>query len=307
MLYFINPGERRSTRRRTARDKKKAATRAIPRRVRKRLRREARQAGERRFGVNPVDNSVGRRHNTRRSSSHRSGASPIGARQNGGSSMARRRRRHRRVALASNPRRHRRRVHRRRRVALLANPRRRRPHRFSANPPRSVAANPRRRHHRRRFRRNPPIGSIINQLKLAAVDGASVFVGQVATRKLRGAVTGILPATTHAQVTSGVGYAALNLAAASGVAVLAHKFGGRYARLLAAGAFAEAISCAVAQTPVAPYLGAFPPRRVRMIQGSPGRRVSAGNLRAWPAAPALPAAAARSGMAAWPLPRVVGQ
>lgn len=160
-----------------------------------------------------------------------------------------------------------------------------------------MAHNPRRRHHaRRRFRRNPPIGSIVNQLKAAAIDGATVFVGQIATRKIRGAVTGILPAATQTKVATGVGYAALNLAAATGVAVAAHKFGGKYARMLAAGAFAEAISCAVAQTPAAPYLGAYPPRRIRS-----GTRAGLGAY----VRPSALAAGASAGLSAYPLPRVV--
>lgn len=213
-----------------------------------------------------------------------------------------RRRRKATTSLLSNGRR------RKRRAAVThRNPPKRRRRRtgvalFRANPGVVVHRNPRkrRRHH---FRRNPgllPGGArgIANTVMQGLKDGASVVGGQIAARKIRGAVTGMLPAETQASLKTGVGYVALSIASAIGVAIGARKLLPAQARFLAAGAFSEAINAGLAQTPVAPYLGAFaPPRRVLPTRTAGSRGVSA-----WPMA------GAPAGLGAWPMPgmRAVG-
>jgi hypothetical protein len=163
--------------------------------------------------------------------------------------MARRKRRRRRNPPAV--RHHRRRHHRRRVAVFAANPRRRhRRRRFAMNP-----------HRRRAFRHNPP-GGIIGATLQGAKDGSAVVVGQVANRKIVGAVNGAfksLPTTPTMKI-------AVTAAAAIGVTIAARQLLkgaiGSYARFIAAGAFSEAINCALAQTPIASYLGAYTRRSV---------------------------------------------
>lgn len=208
----------------------------------------------------------------------------------------RRRRRHRRAAIATPRRRHRRR-HRRNPggmgpARMHTNPRRRR---RSVRRARRNYFYGNRRRHRRRYRRNPAfigsarglVGNIVQGLK----DGAAVVGGQVATRKIRGAITGMLPATTAAQVSKGMGYVALSLASTIVTALIARKALPGQARMIVAGAYSETINCALAQTPIAPYLSAFPRRRV------------AGTVRGWPGNRVIPQ---RAGVAAWPMMRSVG-
>lgn len=178
--------------------------------------------------------------------------------------MARRRRRRRTAAIRTTRRRRRRhvrRTHRRNPGALGAarhNPGRRRRRRRH-----SIAA---RRHVRRRHRRNPGllpsgrgiIGNIVQGLK----DGTAVVGGQVVARKISGAVTGMLPATTQAKVTTGPGKIALSLVSAVVTSLIARKVLPNQARLITAGAFSETINCALAQSPVAPFLSAYPRRTV---------------------------------------------
>lgn len=208
--------------------------------------------------------------------------------------MARRRRRRRHRAALTPRRRHRRR-HRRNPGALararVNPPRRRHRRRHRRNP---FYGNARRRH--RRFRRNPMslgsargiVGSIVQGLK----DGAAVVGGQVATRKVRGAITGMLPQATAANVSKGIGYVALSLVSSVVVSMVAKRVLPSQARMIVAGAFSETINCALAQTPIAPYLSAYPRRRVAM--------------NAWPTPKGITGGARAAGVAAWPTMRVAG-
>lgn len=196
---------------------------------------------------------------------------------------------------------------RRRRRAASATPARRRRRRRNPGalgPARRVLANRRRRSSRRRrrnpgvvrrVRRNSPfastrgiVGGIVQGLK----DGGAVVLGQVGARKVRGAVTGMLPANLQAQVATGAGQIALSLASAVVVSLVARKALPNHARMIAAGAWSETINAALAQTPIAPLMSAFPARR--RVASAPRRGVAA-----WPTAAALPAG--RPGVAAWPM------
>jgi hypothetical protein len=141
-------------------------------------------------------------------------------------------------------------------------------------------------------------------------DGAGVVAGQVATRKAVGAIQGAAKLATPTAATK----IALNIAAAAAITVAARKLlPSKFqssARFVAAGAFSEAINVALAQTPIAPYLSAFPRGAGRVasrIGGgalAPGRRVG-GAFAAYPAQ--LP----RPGVGAYParvmaLPQQVG-
>lgn len=268
MLYFINGDqyERASETRRRNQDKKKAA----------RKRRRARRLDTRR---------------RRKKSSSRSRIT-----SSRGHTMARRRRRrHRRAAPTL--RRRRRRI--RRNPGALArarvNPRRRRRRTYVRHRRYAVASH-RRRRRRAGYRRNPAllgsargiVGNIVQGLK----DGFAVVGGQVGTRKVRGAITGMLPAATAAKVTSGAGYVALSLASSVVVSLIAKRALPGSARMITAGAFSETINCALAQTPIAPYLSAFP-----------RRRVATPTLRAYPGMRQIPQ---RAGVSAWPGMRSVG-
>jgi hypothetical protein len=155
---------------------------------------------------------------------------------------------------------------------------------------------------RRRYRRNPSIlgssrgivGGIVQGLK----DGGAVVLGQVAARKIKGAVTGMLPATAQAQVSSGIGAIGLSLVSAIGASLIAKKALPGQARLIAAGAFSETINQALAQTPVAPFLAGTTRRPVRLVANPVAARRIAGGVRAWPGS-GVPAAG-RTGVAAWP-------
>lgn len=214
-------------------------------------------------------------------------------------SMARRRRVRRArksIAKSSAPRRRRRRVAVARRASAATPARRRRRVRraFASNPP----TRRRRVRRRRTFRRNPGLGSargVVDNIVQGLKDGATVVGGQVIARKIRGAITGMLPASAQTAVKSGAGYVALTIGSAIAVSLAARKFLPAQARMAAAGAFSEAINAALAQTPIAPYLGAFGPRRIVPVAGRrPG-------VSAWPQPRAVAA-----GVSAWPQPRVVG-
>jgi hypothetical protein len=208
-------------------------------------------------------------------------------------------------------RRRRRRTYRRNPARAEAlNPRRRR-RRYRRNAG-AVALNPRRRRRvfasraRRRYRRNPGraivsargiVGSIIQGVK----DGSAVFAGQVVARKVRGAVTGMLPANAQAAIATGAGQVALAIASAVVTTLGAKQFVPQgYKRLVAAGAFSEAINAVVAQTPVAGFLSAFPARRVYPVLPN-GRAVPSNLVRAAAGVAAYPM---RPGMRAYPMPRV---
>lgn len=242
----------------------------------------------------------------RSSPAKRSASDPARSRQDQRPTMAARRRRKARKATArkSAPRRRRRRavtVARRRRATATTMATGRRRRRRAAVTHRNPPTRRRRRRAvaRSRYRRNPGlpstrgiVGGIIQGLK----DGAAVVGGQVAARKARGAITGMLPAAAKAKVATGAGYVALSIASAIGVSLAARKFLPGQARMIAGGAWSEAINAALAQTPVAPYLGAFAP--VRRLVPARGR---VNNVSAWPGSGAAQlAAAGRSGVAAWP-------
>jgi len=117
-------------------------------------------------------------------------------------------------------------------------------------------------------------------------DGGAVVVGQVAVRKVRGAITGMLPQDVQTKIQApGLGNIALKLAAALGVSVIARKAVPAQSRMIAAGAFSEVINGVLATTPIAPYLSAWPstrralsvPANVRAI-AAPGRA----GVSAWP-------------------------
>jgi hypothetical protein len=141
------------------------------------------------------------------------------------------------------------------------------------------------------------VGGIVQGLK----DGAAVFAGQVAARKVRGAVTGMLPASTQATVSTGVGQVGLAIASAVVTTLAARQFAPRgFGRLIAAGAFTEAINAVVAQTPVAPFLSAIPIRSRSGYNVPAGRRpIASGGLRGLNAYPP-----ARVGMGAYAVPRI---
>jgi hypothetical protein len=289
MAYFLINTPKRSAKKK----KKKRGAVAIPRTVRKGLRRKAAAAGERWYGVNSP--SLARRA-ARRDPTPSTRSTPMAKKRRTRTRKANGQFVKRRATAAANPRR--RRTHQARRNpatlkhALIMNPRRRR----------SVArANP---HRRRRhgMRRNPPM---LAALKQGVMDGGAVFVGGWANRRLTGAIQGLIPAA--ATGTAGVSpmlYTVVpQIGAAVAISYLGNKFAPRYSRMLAAGAFAQAIGSALSLTPLAPFLGALPARR--FVRGG-----GAGNLRAWPGT-GMPRVAGAQGMAAWPrrvmpMPQTVG-
>lgn len=183
---------------------------------------------------------------------------------------------------------------RRRRKSAKSNPPRRRRRRRHAvariNPPHRHVKR-RRRHHsnpprRRHYRRNPGLaGSFMEDGK----NGLGVVAGQVVTRKISSAAAAMLPAPAAGSAVEKIQNIGLRLGAAALTAFLARKFAPRgLAAFVAAGAFGEAINWGLAQTPVAPFLGALPARRALPL---PMTRV--GRVAAWPRS--LPA-----GVGAWP-------
>lgn len=202
------------------------------------------------------------------------------------------------AAKRKRARRHvRRHVARRRRRAVTVsariNPPRRRRRRHVRV--RHVVSNPR--HRRRRARHNPPIRGIVGGIMRDLQNGLGAWGGLVATRKIRGAITGMLPATTQATVQGAAGKIGLSLASAIVASIVARRVLPRYAPYIAAGAFAEVVDCAVQQTPVAAYFSAYPRFRAYPTPAAPGLVVAGGRT-------ALPARA--GGLRAYPLPRAVG-
>lgn len=196
-----------------------------------------------------------------------------------GNSMARAKRRratkrvrHHRRAVAA--------AHKRVRRAYASNPA---PHRRRRR--RRHLMNPARRHHRRRrYARNPAFG--LNFLVDGLKDGAGVVGGQVATRKVAQLARQYVPGMSS---TSGPLAVLPTLAGAVVTSFVARKALPRFSRTITAGAFAEVITGALAQTPVSAMLSGYAP----VVPG----------LRAWPARAALPAAAP-VGVRAWPARRV---
>ncbi len=252
--------------------------------------------------VKPASLDTGRRRRKVRSSvSHRSVSDPARNRPTTkkGIPMAKRARKRgkggRFLSAASGTRRRRRRV---RRNPVAANPPRRRRRRSAVTVARrrqstSVARVTRRRRRRVGFRRNPPnIRGIVGGVFEGIKTGSAVVVGQTIARKVRGAVQGMLPASIN--VSTGLGQVGVSLAAAVGTTVavgfLPSSFR-RFGPFIVAGAFSETINAALAQTPIAPYLSAFPNRRVVRVgpgaNGAQGRAVAAANggrVSAWPRA-----------------------
>jgi hypothetical protein len=185
--------------------------------------------------------------------------------------------------------------------------RKRRSHSVAVARRRSVRAssNPRRFVARRRARRNPPllrgVSGTVKSVTAGVMNGLSVVGGQVIARKIKGAAQGILPASTN--VSTGLPGIATTSAAALAVSVLSAMFAPskyrRQSEFVIAGAWSEAINCALAASPVAPYLSAFPVRRSGVAAWPMRRGVG---VNAWPQA--LPRSTGR--VSAWPMPRVVG-
>lgn len=184
-------------------------------------------------------------------------------------------------------------------------PRKRRRRRTVAVARRSSSSAPRR---RRRVHRNPPMLSVrgargtVKSIAAGAVNGLSVVAGQVIARKVKGAAQGVLPATTN--VSTGLPGIATTSAAALAVTVLSAMFAPakyrRQSEFVIAGAWSEAINCALAASPVAPYLSAFPVRRAAGVAAWPMRgRVG---VSAYPTS--LPRSSGR--VAAYPQMRTVG-
>lgn len=175
---------------------------------------------------------------------------------------------------------------RRRRKAAKSAPKRRRRRRSTAvahSAPKRRATRRRRksvaktsRRRSRSFRRNPPI---LSDIKNGIVDGLSVVAGQTATRKLGAAISAALPpASTTNQVAASAQFVGTRLAGAIAVGIAARKFAPKYSRMVVAGAFAEVVNCALAQTPVAPFLSALPRRRLVALPS----RTGVPAVRAWP-------------------------
>ncbi len=172
------------------------------------------------------------------------------------------------------------------------------------NPPRrrrrrSVAATT---HRRRRARRNPDIITAVGGAAFqGAINGAGVVVGETLGRKIRGGVQGMLPADVN--VSSGLPGLATSAAVSLAVTAAASMFTParyrKFGEFVVAGAWAETINQALAQTPVAKYLSAYP-SPLRLAGGARVR----GAVRAYPQLPA------RSGVAAYPrmagVPAVAG-
>jgi hypothetical protein len=206
--------------------------------------------------------------------------------------------------IAANPRRRRARVRanpkRRRRVAvrhaiLAVNPTRRRR--------RSVMrSNPKRRRHR--FHRNPvSVRGITGILSQGVQDGAAVYAGGLAARKVTALVNNIGLGTSTATLTPGVMTILPRLGTGIVLGMFAPKFAPKYARMLTAGAMSETIAAVLALTPVAPYLGAGPVRRFTRTNGRTQ------GVRGWPGTGA-PRGAVTAGMGAYPavirMPQSVG-
>jgi hypothetical protein len=199
---------------------------------------------------------------------------------------ARRRKRHAGMFTKANPVRRR----KRRNVPVnRANPRARR----RRNPPRTRA------HHRRR---NPP--SVINALMDGAMNGAQVYIGGLATRKFAGAVTGAMSSSATTTTPSAITPIILRLGGAVVIALATSKLAPRFSDMLTAGAFSETYSAALAQTALAPYLGAMPPRR--FVRSTAAKLRGHGNLAAWPMAGgrAQLTSGQNAGMRAWPRQRM---
>jgi hypothetical protein len=135
---------------------------------------------------------------------------------------------------------------------------------------RSYRANSHRRH-RRHYRRNPGFG--LDFLVTGLKEGAVVFGAQVANRKVANLVQQYVPGLSIVAADgtpSLVGIFGSRIIAASAVTMLARKVTPNLARLVAAGAFADAIGATLANVPsIAPYLGATALIRRAGVRGYP--------------------------------------
>lgn len=146
------------------------------------------------------------------------------------------------------------------------------------------------------YRRNP---GIVADLTTGFVDGVSVSGGRLATRKLAAAAAAMLPAPEAGSTMEKVQAVGVRVASALAVGFAARRFAPKWARMITAGAFSDAVDCALAQTPAAPFLSAFARVRRPAALPMPARRVGTsawpGNqlprVSAWPqrlASPGLP-------------------
>lgn len=144
----------------------------------------------------------------------------------GGSTVAKRRRRRRSVVRHAAPRRRRRRAV----VRLASNPRRRRR--------RTAVA----RHHttRRRYRRNPGGTGVVATIKQGVKDGALILVGQAAQGRVAAIVGKVVP------IGGLPGAVITDVGSAVAITMLARKFSPANARMIAGGAFANAVRRVVA-------------------------------------------------------------
>lgn len=277
MLFLINPPERTPRRR-----GRKLAGAALAAHRRKAARKGKKGSRKRATTRVRLDAGPSARYDHRNAQSNIGTAShSTRAKAKRIPSMAARRRRRRRKTASAAPRRRRRHAKRRRAIVRsVAAPRRRRRRRHHA----AYAMNPRRRRHtRRRYKRNPNLGGVTKMVVEGVKDGATVFVAQVATRKIGAGLNGMIPATVGASSPAVRGILT-RLGGAIAVSMIARKVAPARARLAMAGAFAEVVNFAVAQNPTASsFLSAFPSRRV-IPAGGGGRRVAA-----WPQAAAVSA------------------
>lgn len=177
-----------------------------------------------------------------------------------GTAMATRRRRRRRRHAVATPRRRR----RRRSVVTIyrANPRRR-------------SSRRRRVTHRRRYRRNPGGTGVLATIKNGAIDGTLVLVGGAVQGRVAGFVAKVVPL-------SGLpGVLVSDVGSAVAVTMLARKFLPGRARMVSAGAFANAVRRVV--TAVSPTAGALLGDGEQIGGGMPiGGLYEAGALNAYP-------------------------
>ena len=145
-------------------------------------------------------------------------------------------------------------------------------HALMMNRPRRRRKNPFAAHHRRGrgFRRNPPLS--VGGIMQGVQDGAAGCTRAAwSQRKFTGAVNGMLTSATATNpLPTAISTVGLRLVAAVGLGIVTPKFAPKFARMVTAGAFSETIASALAQTPVAPYLGAMPARR--FVASVPGTR-----------------------------------
>jgi hypothetical protein len=146
---------------------------------------------------------------------------------------------------------------------------------------------------KRRYGRNPVgftsglgIGFLLNGLQ----DGAAVFGGQIANRKLANLLQGKIPGLSIVAAdgsASVVGVFGSRVLSAVAVSLVARQVVPRYSKLIAAGAFADAIGATLSTIPAAaPFIGATTLVRPRVA--------------AYPQAPRITNGVGRVGVGAYP-------